>query len=771
MRIKARTALCVAFLLATSPLAPPAWAQSAESKPAGDALDAMHQFQSLLSDYVALTPPPFRASQEELRAWREQVAPTLAELIQRAEQLAETSGGSPDVLLLLALCHAKLANIQLDQRRGLDRKIADLRAAGQQVPPDLLAEQADQAIHAAAQYRRIVAALRQALAAADALRERREMGLVQGVILAQTAIVEDRAIDAADTVGKQVPFGPAELRQFLDDAQGLLREYLESTPLENGLEWVRGRFYLGVVEYRRALRPRVPGEEYFTEVDPARLDAFEQAREVFTTLSTPEAVLKILRPHADEEAQRQSPAGRAYETSSFRLQADYSYDAVARYYAASSNMYLGLMAAIDPTLEQASMQDRYDAVRRFMDRAVELDHAEPSPGQEPISLTADTIPTSRQKVLDELKRALEAPARRPINDVTFSVGGAYLWDTNVTLLGDRTAPTGGVSRKSDSRFATRLRLNWVADLDTFDPGNENLRRWQVFVEGRVDSTWNARIEDFNEQFYGGTVNLRYELFGPDRYENIDGLYFHLRYDYDQIVLGNDGFLSLNRVRPSFQLIADEGEVDVSAFFSYEIRDYSEFLRDDRFNRDGDYFSFGSDARFDLGDWVEGGTLWGDRLNWGCYAPHEDDPDYRRPMELAVGYEYTSNSTKGDEFDYSSHIISTGLRFPLPMGVDCFFSGAWEWQNYWRHSLVDRHRGSRTDLVQEYAFRAERKFYLSDYSDDYQYVRPLQLSRTVLTLFGEIRWIIDDNDVVDRLGQRPFEYDRAIYTVGLRLDFN
>lgn len=773
MRFLVRSLVRAAIALGVGAAGLSAVAQDAgpgSGQPAAASADT-REFNKLLQDYVALTPPPFRGSQEDLKQWRAQIEPELAALTNRAQSLADRTGGAPDVLLLLSLCHAKRANVLLDERRDLDRRVSEMTDQGQEIPDDLRREQADRAVKAAREYSAIETTLRRALSAADVLSKRREIGLVQGVILAQTAIVEDRALETTEAAGMPAEFSPETLRPLLDDAQELLHAYLEATPVENGLEWVRGQFYLGVVEYRRSLTTRVLGEEYFTEVDPARMDSFKRAREIFTTLSTPEAVLKILRPNADKTAQRESPAGRAYETSSFRLQADYSYEAVAKYYAASSSLYLGLIAAIDPAYEGRPAQERFDATKTLMDQAAALDMAEPSPGQPAISLTADTVPISRRKVMGELQRALEAPARRPINDVTFSIGGGYLWDTNVSLLGDRTAQPRSLPRKSDSRFPTRLRLNWVADLDAFDPGNESLRKWQFFIEGRVDSTWNRKIKEFNEEFFGGTVNLRYELVGPDTIKHLDGLYLHARYDFDHVVLGHDGFLSVNRVRPMIQYLAGDGLIDGSFFFAYENRDYSEFLSDKRFNRDGNYFTAGTDLRLDLGKWVDAEKLWGPNLTWGTYGPTPDDGDYRRPMEVALGYEVTSNSTQGDEFDYGSHIASVGVQVPLPLGVDFLFSGAWEWQNYWHHGLVDRKRGYRNDLIQEYSFRAERKFYLTDYQADYAYVRPLQFDRVVMTLFGEIRWILDDANVVDRLGQRPFEYDRAIYGLGFRLELD
>jgi hypothetical protein len=41
----------------------------------------------------------------------------------------------------------------------------------------------------------------------------------------------------------------------------------------------------------------------------------------------------------------------------------------------------------------------------------------------------------------------------------------------------------------------------------------------------------------------------------------------------------------------------------------------------------------------------------------------------------------------------------------------------------------------------------------------------------MTLSGDIRFVIDDSNVRDRLGQSVFEYNRVIYGAGIRFDIN
>lgn len=753
-----------------------AWGQ----QPQTDELSLVTDFQNLLEDYVTLPVPPIRGSREQIEQWRDEIEPRLNSLVDKLNALARRAERPPDVLLVLALCHAKRGTLWLERRRELDAQFTRMRgdagaARTEELSPqarDLALQRSRLSDRVANEYETIERILREALAAAEALRERREVDLVRGVVLAQSAIVRDRAIDAAEAAGETVQIEPGALRRLLDEAQQLITRYLQRTPPESGLEWVRGQFYLGVVEYRRSLTQRRAGEEYFTKVDDERVAAFDRAREIFTSLSDPAAVLAILRPQTDPQTQRESPAGQAYESSGFRLQSDYSYEAVGRYYAATANLYLGLIAAIDPQYVEQAPTERLSAAQKLLDRAKELDFFEPQPGQAAISLTAETIPASHGKVLRELRLATQAVARRkPLNDLTFTFGAAAIWDTNVPLLGRNTEPPLGKSRKRDFRGASTFRINYVADLDVFDPGNTALQKWQLLLEGRVSPTWNVRVRDFNEQFYGGTFNLRYELIGADKLPAIDAVYLNLRYDYDSFLLNNEGFLRINRLRPSAQVVAFDDLLNASLFFTYEDRNYLETLRDEHFDRDGNYFAWGADARFDLGRWVDAEKLWGAERVWGRWGPQPEDRDYERPLEAFIGLEFTTNSTQGSEFDYQSQILSGGVVFPFPYGVDFSYRTFFEWQDYRGHSSIDQKRRGRHDAIQEHSFRAERRFYLTDYDREYEFIRPLRTDRVVMTLYGEMRFTIDDSNVRDRLGQSIFEYNRIVYSAGIRFDIN
>lgn len=738
---------------------------------AGDPLQDTAVFQKILEDYVRLPEAPVEAGEQP--AWRSDLEARLNDLLRRLEPLTATEAAGSDILLVKALCHARRADLLLDRRRELDVRFAELASraetAGDDVAArDLAAQRLAAAQAVAAEYRLVDQTLERAIAGESVLAGQREMSLVRGVIAAQSAIVQERAIVSAEDAKQRSDADPVLIREWLDDAAGLLRDYVSKTPRDTGLEWLRGQYYLGVVQYRRSLKLPEPGKPTYTVVDtsdPQALTAFAEAREIFASLADADSVKAILSPGGDGQA-----AKRAYEESSFSRQAKYSLDAVARFYAATANVYLGLIAAIDP----AGASNRPEAARQakaFLDTALEYDNAPPAEGLAPISLSSGAIPLSHRKVTTELEQVREERAQRqPLNDFRLNWGLGYGYDTNVTLLGRNTEAPMDKRRKRDSRFPVIFEFDYTLDLDALKPGDEALSKWQIYVNAKTAPIWGLRIHDFNEQFYSGTINLRYEIFGAGVVSGFDGLYFHTRYDYEYFLLGNDGFLRTNRARPMIQALAFEGLLDAQFYCSYEDRNYLELVRDERFDRDGNYYNGGIDLNFDLGKWVEGQKLWGSD-NWGPAAPNEDDPDYRRPLEVRLAFAYNNNSTQGDEFDYGGPVLGAGVTVPLPLGINFTYSNAFEWQNYWQPSLVDRARRNREDFIQEHVFRAERTFFLSRYPREFENINPLRMERFVMTLSGDIRFAIDDSNVRDRLGQSIFEYNRVVYGFGVSFGLN
>ncbi len=753
-----------------------------QAAPPADQTAIAIEFQDAIAEYLAILNEPQPLSPAAVPAWRDEMQARLERLIERLDDLAVRSDGQPDVLLIKALSHTRLARLLLDERRQLDRRYDDLENEQLKRPTEATARELSQlarprlelANRVADEYATADDVLTRALERAEAIDQRRETALIRGVVLTQSAIVNDRAIEAANAAADAgVPVEappPRDMHRLLDEAQRLLQNYVENTPRDHGIEWVRGQFYLGVVNYRGSLRERQFGEPYITEVAEQREQMFNDARRIFTELSDPAHVEEVLR--GDGAPGEQNMAMRAYERSKFARDR-YTIQDAANFYAATSNLYLGLIASIDPEMVAVDISTRERQARPFLERARELDASAAERTENPIpSLTVGVIPESIKRVELGLERARAAQQPKALNDLTLTFGLTGLYDSNVPLLGRNTEAPLDERRKRDFRVGALFRANYVLDLAALsDNPDPFLQRWQILLEGRTSPTWNLEIRDFNEQFYGGTFNLRYEIAKAGEIEGVDGLYFHNRYDYDYIMLNNEGFLRVNRYRPSLQMVALDRLIDSSVYFAYEDRNYLERLEDERFDRDGNYFSWGADTVFDLGEWVSGESLYGDNT-WGRWGPRREDRSWRRPLQAAIGVEFTSNSTQGNQFDYSSAILSSGLEVPLPYGIDFAFRALWEWQDYRGNSIVDRSLRSREDFIQEYGFRVERRFYLTDYDPaQFEYTQPFKFQRVVMTLSGDIRFVIDDSNVRDRLGQSVFEYNRVIYGAGLRFDIN
>jgi len=149
---------------------------------------------------------------------------------------------------------------------------------------------------------------------------------------------------------------------------------------------------------------------------------------------------------------------------------------------------------------------------------------------------------------------------------------------------------------------------------------------------------------------------------------------------------------------------------------------------------------------------------------------QDDPDYpKRYLELALGAEYSWDATKGEEFDLRAYALSMGARVPLPWGWSFDAQAIWEWEHYLNGSLVDFHRRGRRDFIQDYELALSRTFVLKEGQPEHRYSP--DVDRVLMTLRAFARWTLDDSNVVDRLRQTTFEYDRGVYGMTLSFSFN
>jgi hypothetical protein len=246
----------------------------------------------------------------------------------------------------------------------------------------------------------------------------------------------------------------------------------------------------------------------------------------------------------------------------------------------------------------------------------------------------------------------------------------------------------------------------------------------------------------------------------------------MQYDYDYTLLGRDPFVETQTITPSIRLFALGRRAASDLYFSYSIRDYREPLFDQRFDRDGEYYRLGLVQSLKTIDMTGVYESWGIEP-WGLesdQALRQDDPDWPvRHLQPFIGFRYAWDSTAGDEFDTKAYVFTIGADTPLPYGLMLDALVELEWQEYAHGSLIDFHRRPRRDLVQRYSVGLARTFVLRGGTLANRY--ELDMDRVLMTLRAHATWTLDDSNVVDRLGQAIFEYDRVVYGVSVGFTFN
>lgn len=547
---------------------------------------------------------------------------------------------------------------------------------------------------------------------------------------------------------KLARYEPQRRIKFLHQARESLESYLQpksdsGREEPSGLNRVRAEFFLGVVLYRLSLKPG-KGEDAPDEVgDPVMLDSAGKQISKLIDPQSPEQVAKLLpagMPQRDEEVDRWS----SYPTL----------------YLGLIRMRQGNLAAMRRQLDEA--RNLYVEARGFFEQSKQFDDFQ---GR---SLSDDAIPRVSSTNLEEIGKALrqlDEPVDREFNeDLVIEWRTGFAYDTNVILLGHDTSPPPDIGRRRDVWASTGIGLGYTLDLGKVDP---KLERWSVGLLGRAFANWHGDVDEYNEQLYGGSAAVQYELLEQNQQGSRNGpLYFGLQYDYDYFLLGNDGFLKVNRLNPRLTLYTLDQRLQTTLAMRYEDRNYLERLYDNDFDRDGNYFAFSAAQSADLMNMTEayGAKAWG-----LANDPQEGDDDFDRYLRPYIGYEYGWDSTRGREFDNAHNLLAAGVFVPLPYGLQFDFGGEWEWQDYNGHSLIDYHRRGREDFIQRYLFGLERRFVLVP--GDPKNRGTLAIDRLVLVLRGQIQFTLDDSNVEDRLGQEIFSYDRAIYGLTVGLLFN
>jgi tetratricopeptide (TPR) repeat protein len=529
-------------------------------------------------------------------------------------------------------------------------------------------------------------------------------------LLTHGDVLEDLASGPVDALR-------AEASKLLEQIADLLERVRRDEP--QGLDALRTEFFLGVIRYRQAVPMRAENEA-------ARIDEqmLAEARQ-------------LMRGIAENE-----------ET-----------DPLWRSYAA---LYLGIIIPFEGSLAPTTQRRReaYLEAQDWIYRAIELDPTEvDDPTRSPVVRVAARQLEQIKDLLERVDELSVVTALR--NDITLSLSSGLHHDTNVVLLGERADLPRGITDEEDSGFTSSFVIDYTVDLD---------EKWTLGMQGRVSGIWHCSIDEFDEELYGGSVAIQNEAieeegdFGP--------LYLRLQYDYEYTLLGRSAFLDFHSVTPNIRMFALDRQAEADVYFIYSNRDYHEPLNDRRLDRDGTYMTLGAIGQLktvNMTEWYRerGVEPWG-HPNDDQFS--QDDPDYpNRYLEPFLGARYAWDDTDGEEFDQRGPGLTVGVTVPLPYGWFLDTVADFEWQDYRNPSLLDYHRRKRRDFIQQYGMALSRSFVLRGGQPQNRF-RP-DVDRVVMTVSGYMNYTDDDSNVVDRLGQAIFEYDRAIYGFSVAFSFN
>ena len=496
----------------------------------------------------------------------------------------------------------------------------------------------------------------------------------------------------------------------------LLEEELDKATL------IRAKFFLGVIRYRQGIP--LSGESRVRELDARGQRMLREASQLMAEL-------------ADDETT----------------------DAAWRSYAA---LYLGIILPFRAVAE-ADLQTRdllLDEAQGRLDQAAEIDARISDVAPTAVRSTIPDLVWRHRKLIADLRRKA-GPTPPPRNDLSLSLYAGVRGDTNVVLLGERTDLPRGISDPEDFGFSAGGAIEYTWDFA------EGLT---LGFQGRVAELWNADIHEFDQQTYGASVAIQYEV-APEG--DVAGpVYLALQYDFDYTLLGRDDFLESHAVTPSLRALWAGRRAQADLFVSYQLRDYFEPLYDRRFDRDGNYFTIGVLHQYQAIEMTTLYEAWGYQP-WGFPgddALAQDDPNYpNRYLTTYIGLSYAWDATVGDEFDRKAAALWAGVGLPLPWGLQLDASARFDWEDYTQPSLIDFHRRTRRDFVQEYGLSLSRTFVLS--AGEYLNRYTPTMDRTLLTVSAFASWTEDDSNVVDRLGQAIFSYERTVFGLNFAFVFN
>ena len=328
--------------------------------------------------------------------------------------------------------------------------------------------------------------------------------------------------------------------------------------------------------------------------------------------------------------------------------------------------------------------------------------------------------------LADTMRQYRRVARRQVLTFSYRVGLGY--DTNVSYLGSNVAIGPGlITGRRDSEVTSRFELAYAPVATATDT---------VTMGVRLDHAWYDKIHEFNYQDYGST--LRYARRLDDHWE------LSLRYDYDQILLDNQSFLSSHALSPALEYHWRAAPRPIaldttSVYYQYNRQHYP-IRVDPLFNRDGDVHVLGVQQSF-------------------AFQPL---PAAARSGELTCGYRYVSYITKGTEFDEIARSVYVNVNVPVlnPIAPQQYlilpdkelmfrFSFSWELDGYRNISVLDRYGRQRRDTIRTYGFCLSQKLVQHPRYGD-------------LTLHGMIDLTDADSNIATRDQGTPFTYDKVVY---------
>jgi len=149
-------------------------------------------------------------------------------------------------------------------------------------------------------------------------------------------------------------------------------------------------------------------------------------------------------------------------------------------------------------------------------------------------------------------------------------------------------------------------------------------------------------------------------------------------------------------------------------------------------------------------------------------PKQDTKDYRRWLRPYVGFECGWDQTLGREFD-TNPISWSGHRRAAAVRRQLDFGGSGSGRSTTTAAASSLPQAPEEDLVQRYYFGLERRFVLVPGERDNR--NTLKIDRVMMTLRADVRLTDDDSNVVDRLGEAVYSYDRAIYGLSVAFQFN